>query len=267
MEDDMTKWLISSAFATIVVFGAVPALAQGPDDQRGQWGGHERGAAPEQGRGQAQNQPQNQPAPQPAPRQQQAPQQGQQQRGFAGFAQNGPPADQRQREDRRPAAGQQEAPQAQPAPRNMLRGENPNNATPGPRPGFARGQDNGRDNGRNFARGRDNGPDNGRGRDFAMRGPGGGRPDFNRFHRNFNAPRHFRVGVYNRPRGWYAHHWVFGEVLPSLFWTSNYWINDYMAYDLEPPPPGTVWVRDGEDALLIDRFSGEIIEVAYNVFY
>jgi Ni/Co efflux regulator RcnB len=134
----------------------------------------------------------------------------------------------------------------------MLRGENPNNATPGPGPDFARGRDNERDNGR--------------GRDFAMRGPGG-RPDFSRFHRNFSAPRHFRVGVYQRPRGWYAHRWVFGEILPSLFWTSNYWINDYMAYDLEPPPPGTVWVRDGDDALLIDRFSGEIIEVAYNVFY
>jgi hypothetical protein len=34
-----------------------------------------------------------------------------------------------------------------------------------------------------------------------------------------------------------------------------------------PPPPGTVWVRDNTDALLIDRYTGEVIEVDYNVFY
>ena len=30
---------------------------------------------------------------------------------------------------------------------------------------------------------------------------------------------------------------------------------------------GAVWVRDGDDALLIDRYSGEVIEVEYGIFY
>ena len=34
-----------------------------------------------------------------------------------------------------------------------------------------------------------------------------------------------------------------------------------------PPPPGTIWVRDGSDALLIDQGDGEIIQVDYSVFY
>ena len=34
-----------------------------------------------------------------------------------------------------------------------------------------------------------------------------------------------------------------------------------------PPPPGTVWVRYGRDALLIDRYTGEVIQVEYSVFY
>ena len=36
---------------------------------------------------------------------------------------------------------------------------------------------------------------------------------------------------------------------------------------LDPPPPGTVWVRYGNDALLIDRYSGEVIQVVYGIFY
>ena len=45
---------------------------------------------------------------------------------------------------------------------------------------------------------------------------------------NFNAPRRFHAPAYQRPSGWYSRHWTFGEILPSLFWTRNYWLNDYM---------------------------------------
>ena len=92
-------------------------------------------------------------------------------------------------------------------------------------------------------------------------------PAYTRYHRNFNASRHFRGPNYVRPSGWYSHRWTYGEFLPSLFWTSNYWLSDYRYYGLTPPPPGTVWVRDGYDALLIDRYDGQIIQVAYDVFY
>ena len=99
---------------------------------------------------------------------------------------------------------------------------------------------------------------------------GGGRHDFHGFvdfHQNFNAPRRFHVGFYHRPQGWYSHHWVFGEYLPALFWARDYWLMDYMDYALPPPPPYAVWVRYGDDALLIDQDSGEIITVEYGVFY
>ena len=55
--------------------------------------------------------------------------------------------------------------------------------------------------------------------------------------------------------------------LPSMFWARQYWLMDYAAYDLPPPPYGAVWVRVGSDALLIDQYSGSIIEVDYGVFY
>ena len=90
---------------------------------------------------------------------------------------------------------------------------------------------------------------------------------FRNYERNYSAQRHYSFGRYERPRGWYARRWTFGEFLPSLFWSQSYWIGDYSAFGLPYPPPGCVWVRYGDDALLIDRYTGEIIQVVYNIFY
>jgi Ni/Co efflux regulator RcnB len=96
---------------------------------------------------------------------------------------------------------------------------------------------------------------------------GGPRRDFSSYHRNFNAPRRFHAAPYRRPPGFYVHHWSYGEVLPRPFWVRDYWLTDFFDFGLAPPPPGTVWVRYGSDALLIDEYDGDVIEVAYNVFY
>jgi Ni/Co efflux regulator RcnB len=91
--------------------------------------------------------------------------------------------------------------------------------------------------------------------------------NFRDYHRGFNAERRFRGPSYRRPQGWYARRWSFGDILPGLFWGQQYWLNNYVAYDLPSPPPGTVWVRNGDDALLIDRYTGEVISIRYSVFY
>jgi Ni/Co efflux regulator RcnB len=99
---------------------------------------------------------------------------------------------------------------------------------------------------------------------------GGQRHDFHgfaEFHQNFTAARHFHAGAYRRPSGWYSHRWAFGEYLPAAFWARDYWLIDFMDFGLPPPPYGAVWVRVGDDALLIDQDSGEIITVEYGVFY
>jgi Ni/Co efflux regulator RcnB len=104
------------------------------------------------------------------------------------------------------------------------------------------------------------------------RGPGVGGPrhDFSGFrdyHRNFQASRRFQVPFYRRPAGWYSHRWAFGEFLPAAFWARDYWLIDFEIYGLPPPPFGAVWVRVDHDALLVDEDTGEIITVAYDVFY
>ena len=90
---------------------------------------------------------------------------------------------------------------------------------------------------------------------------------FRNYHQNFRATQRFRAPAYRRPPGFYTRRWSWGETLPISFWARDYWLNDFRIYDLPPPPYGAVWVRVGDDALLIDQDSGEIIEVEYGVFY
>jgi Ni/Co efflux regulator RcnB len=87
------------------------------------------------------------------------------------------------------------------------------------------------------------------------------------FRRNFNAPRRFRFGSYNRPHGWYAHRWVYGERLPYGWYGRDYWIPNFVNFGLIVPPDGYQWVRDGDDALLVDVDTGEVLQVEYGVFY
>ena len=136
--------------------------------------------------------------------------------------------------------------------------------------------------GRNPAQGqfgRNQPPQRGRG-DFAQGAPnrGSGRiagpvehgpSQFERraFQRNETAPRRFRVGRFRPPPGWQYRHWTYGEYLPMLFWSPTYWITNFWLYDLDRPPVGCEWVRNGPDALLVDISTGEILEVVYDVFY
>ena len=187
----------------------------------------------------------------------------------------------------------QAAPQAQQAPQNFNRGGfggqrnfSQRDNAPAAQPNFNRG------GGNNFAQRNDGQRDFNRGgnnfggqRDFNRGGSNNfgrndrfdGRRDFGRnnfgnqrysqYYRSFNAQRRFRVGRYYGPSGFSYRRWSYGDFLPSLFWSSNYWLNDYYSYDLMPPMPGTVWVRYGDDALLIDRYTGEVIQVAYGIFW
>jgi Ni/Co efflux regulator RcnB len=86
------------------------------------------------------------------------------------------------------------------------------------------------------------------------------------YQHNFQAARSFRIGPYHRPPGWTAHRWGYGEILPRAYWAAPYLIGDYWLFALEVPPAGYEWVRDGNDALLVDTNSGEILQVEYGVF-
>lgn len=87
------------------------------------------------------------------------------------------------------------------------------------------------------------------------------------YQHNYTAQHRLHYGSYRRPAGWYYRRWTYGEFLPRIFWARNYWLTDWWLFDLPIPPYGHVWVRYGDDALLINTFTGEILEVEYAVFY
>lgn len=80
------------------------------------------------------------------------------------------------------------------------------------------------------------------------------------------AARVFHVGPYHRPHGWVAQCWVHGQILPRVYFAPRYVLADYWLFALEVPPVGFEWVRDDEDALLVNIQSGEILQVEYGVF-
>jgi Ni/Co efflux regulator RcnB len=85
--------------------------------------------------------------------------------------------------------------------------------------------------------------------------------------RNVQASNRYHAAAYQPPQGYAHRQWSYGQRLPVSYYASNYWIADYLMYTLFAPPPGLVWVRVGDDALLIDQNTGEVIQVQYNVFY
>ena len=86
------------------------------------------------------------------------------------------------------------------------------------------------------------------------------------YQHNFQAARTYRIGPYHRPDGWTEHRWAYGQVLPRAYWGSQYVLADYWLFGLEVPPGGYEWVRDGDDAILVDTSSGEILQVEYGAF-
>jgi Ni/Co efflux regulator RcnB len=84
---------------------------------------------------------------------------------------------------------------------------------------------------------------------------------------NIQAPRRFHITAYVRPPGWYEHRWVYGERLPRAFFAPEFFITDFTVYGLLAPWDGYEWVRYGDDALLIDIDTGEVVRVEYGLFY
>jgi hypothetical protein len=116
------------------------------------------------------------------------------------------------------------------------------------------------------------GPPGGPHPEFAHPGPGPGGPHFAApgaphftFHGHDFVPVHTHPFIY--PNGWAYRQWAVGAVLPPLFLTPDYFYPDWASLGLDPPPPGYQWVRYGPDLLLVELDNGQVVDVAYGVFY
>ncbi len=101
--------------------------------------------------------------------------------------------------------------------------------------------------------------------------PGSDRPRYDPQHFPRSVRAHQRYdwrgsrGWHDQP-GFYYQRWAYGMFLPTGWFTQDYWIDDYEDYDLPVPPYGYEWVRSGPDALLVDTYTGEVVEAVYGLF-
>ena len=77
----------------------------------------------------------------------------------------------------------------------------------------------------------------------------------------------FRIGFYYDPFGYSYRRFGIGSFLYPNYYQSNYWINDPWQYRLPPAYGPYRWVRYHNDALLIDTWTGEVVDVIYGFFW
>jgi len=77
----------------------------------------------------------------------------------------------------------------------------------------------------------------------------------------------FHLGFYYDPFGWGYNPFQIGWRMWPSYYRSSFWINDPWYYRLPYAPPGTRWIRYYDDAILVDTWSGQVIDVIYNFFW
>lgn len=85
----------------------------------------------------------------------------------------------------------------------------------------------------------------------------------------YYARERFHIGVYVVPRSYVQRVWRSGDWLPRSYWhdAARYELRGWWRYGLYDPPYWATWVRVRDDAVLIDRDNGEVIDVVYDLFW
>jgi len=114
--------------------------------------------------------------------------------------------------------------------------------------------------------------------DRNWRGDRNGRTDWNRgwrndnrynwsSWRNQNRNRYHLSPYYSPYRNWRYQRFSIGLFLDSLFYDQRYWIGNPYDYRLPAAPYGTQWVRYYDDVILVDVYTGEVLDVIYDFFW
>jgi hypothetical protein len=85
--------------------------------------------------------------------------------------------------------------------------------------------------------------------------------NYRRHHRSI-----FHLGFYYDPFGWGYQPYQIGWRLWPAYYGNQFWIDPAM-YGLPYAPPGAVWVRYWNDAVLVDTWSGQVIDVIPDFFW
>lgn len=86
--------------------------------------------------------------------------------------------------------------------------------------------------------------------------------DWRRRHRS-----RFHLGFYYDPFGWGYHRYTVGWRMWPHYYRSSYWLNDPWHYRLPPAYGPYRWIRYHHDALLVNIYTGEVVDVIYDFFW
>jgi Ni/Co efflux regulator RcnB len=88
-----------------------------------------------------------------------------------------------------------------------------------------------------------------------------------KYRRTITTTRHYDDGAFVAPTGYTYSRYGLGEMVPAeLRSDDNLVLGSYATYDLKAPPHGLTWIRVGDDAMLVDRTTGEVVETDYDLF-
>ena len=77
----------------------------------------------------------------------------------------------------------------------------------------------------------------------------------------------FHLGFYYDPFGWNYRPYQIGWRLWPSYYSSRFWLNDPWQYRLPYAPPGYRWIRYHDDAILVDTWNGQVVDVIHNFFW
>ena len=86
--------------------------------------------------------------------------------------------------------------------------------------------------------------------------------DWRRQHRN-----RFRLSFYYDPFGWDYFRYGIGWRLWPSYYRSSYWLRDPWQYRLPPAYGPYRWIRYHNDALLVNIYTGNVVDVIYDFFW
>ena len=91
-----------------------------------------------------------------------------------------------------------------------------------------------------------------------------------RFNWSDHRRRHrsqFRLAIYIDPFGWnYRRYGIGWRMWPSHY-SHRYWLSDPWSYRLPPAYGPYRWVRYWDDALLVNIYTGQVVDVVHNFFW
>lgn len=90
---------------------------------------------------------------------------------------------------------------------------------------------------------------------------------FATYRKTVTATRHYNDGQFMAPAGYTYTRYRIGDRVPDVLLSSDGLVlTDYSNYQLVAPPRGLEWIRVGNDALLVNRANGEVIQTDYSLF-